>query len=145
MLRLSTYGILVCAIVALLACSEKPTTSKPNVETEIYQAGGCQRQVFNKAAAGEDSCFIPQFAEDLLIDFCVTANCCPDTNRFEATSLVKSDTIIIMVQDTAVALCLCDCPYRIHAEFRNLARSSYLVLCYYDSTLIYRNWVVKES
>jgi hypothetical protein len=140
MWRLVIYGVLLCAAITMFACSEKST--KPTTESLIYQDGRC-RQGDTRAGYIDDSCFSSEFAQNLLIDFCVLANCCPDTNRFALGSLIKGDTIVLTAVDTAANLCKCECPYRIHAEFQSLPLSRYLVLCSYNGVIVYRDTVVK--
>ena len=145
MSKVHAFGILLCVAISMLACSEKSGNPKSEkLESLIYQDGRCQRQLF-RSATSEDSCFFSQFKQDILIDFCVTANCCPDTSRFQTSSAVSNDTIFIVVADTAANRCLCDCPYRIHAEFRKPLLSRYVVVCYYGGLMIYRETVVKET
>jgi hypothetical protein len=97
------------------------------------------------AALTEDSCFTAAFTQDLLIDLCLVANCCPDTNRFALNTMINSDTILIAAADTAVSLCHCLCDYRVRAEFHSLPLSQYLVLCSYKDSIIYRETVTRTN
>ena len=132
----------VLAVLVLAACftCQKSTEPEPwGGEYTLFQVPGCQSDALARSFS-EDSCFTYQFETDLLLDFCVTANCCPDTNRFVLSSEIRADTIAIAVQDTAERICRCFCPYVIHAEFYELPRDEYVIAItadtYYD-TLIY--------
>lgn len=91
------------------------------------QVSGCNGSPGGLVAG--DSCFSYQFHDALILDFCVTGNCCPDSNRFSFTHTVSRDTILVVVRDTAANLCRCTCSYLLRAELRNLDRDEYLVLC----------------
>jgi hypothetical protein len=140
MSRVFWIGFLVCLILALLACSESTTT--PKTESLIYQVGRCQGHQ-GTAALAEDSCFDAEFTQNLLINFCLVANCCPDTNRFALSTSINNDTISIVAVDTAGNLCSCDCDYKAHAEFQNLPLSQYLVLCSFNGSIVYRETVIR--
>jgi hypothetical protein len=142
MSRVFWFGVLACLILSLLACSE--STTKPKTESLVYQVGRCQGSA-GITALGEDSCFTATFTQNLLIDFCLVANCCPDTNRFVLNTLINSDTILITAADTAASLCRCLCDYTVRAEFQNLPLSQYLVLCSYKDSIIYREIVTREN
>jgi hypothetical protein len=142
MSRIFWLGVLACLILSLLACSE--STTKPKTESLVYQVGRCQHTV-GSAALAEDSCFTASFAQDLLIDLCLVANCCPDTNRFALSNQISNDTILIVAADTAASLCRCLCNYKARAEFHNLPLSQYLVLCSYKDSNIYREIVIREN
>ncbi|MFB0515087.1 MAG: hypothetical protein ACETWG_00600 [Candidatus Neomarinimicrobiota bacterium] len=77
----------------------------------------------------------------------MSANCCPDSNRFTLSSKISKDLISITVLDTASKICRCICPYTIHAEFNDLPRDFYDVHItadtYYD-TLIYQESVQRN-
>ncbi len=142
MSRVFWFGALACLILSLFACSE--STTKPKTESLVYQVGRCQHSA-STAALAEDSCFTATFTKDLLIDLCLVANCCPDTNRFALNTLISSDTILIVAADTAASLCHCLCNYKVRAEFHNLPLSQYLVLCSYNDSIIYREVVTRED
>jgi hypothetical protein len=76
-----------------------------------------------------DSVFTYSFSDTLLIDFSAISNCCPDSDRFDVSSTVGSDTIVVSVADTAQHLCRCVCPYMVEARFANLPNDHYLVRC----------------
>jgi hypothetical protein len=142
MSRVFWFGVLACLILLLLACSDN--TTKPKVESLAYQVGRCDHDMIKKPVA-DDSCFTAAFTQDLLIDLCLVANCCPDTNRFALSTSISSDTVLIAAADTAVNLCHCLCNYKVRAEFHNLPLSQYLVLCSYKDSIIYREIVTRAN
>lgn len=110
-----------------IAC--KTTSTEPKEwdgQFQLVQVNGCQSGGLGKYVVG-DSLFSYQFEDDLLLDFRVTANCCPDSNRFVLDQEVHGDTVTITVWDIAPDLCLCICPYLIHAEFYDMPEDKYLV------------------
>ncbi len=124
-----------------LFCSDltQPINGLKTHEALLQQVAGCQRAGLARAATA-DSCFAYQFEDDLKLEFCVIANCCPDTNRFKLASEVRQDTIAIAVADTAARLCRCICPYLIRAEFRDLPEDHYVVACSFGDSL----WLVQH-
>jgi hypothetical protein len=110
-----------------IACKTTPTDPKEwGGQFQLAQVDGCQSGSLSKAAVG-DSLFSYQFDDDLLLDFRVTGNCCPDSNRFELSHEIFGNDITIIVADTAADLCLCVCPYVIHAEFYDMPEDMYVV------------------
>ncbi len=134
MLRLIILASAICVVFAIFACGDHGTT--PKSDSHIFQIGRCQGTV-GSAALSADSCFVWSFGQTLLIDFCVAANCCPDTNRFALSSQIRNDTILISVTDTAASLCSCDCGYIIRAEFDSAPEYVYQVMVYYGGSLLY--------
>ncbi len=126
---------------AFLACQPSTESQQWGGEFQLYQANGCQSGELSKAAVG-DSCFAYQFDTDLILDFRVSANCCPDSNRFVLSTDMRSDTIAISVQDTAANLCLCTCNYIVHAEFYDMPEDMYYVnILAGDGQLLYEEEV----
>jgi len=126
---------------AFLACQPSTESQQWGGEFQLYQANGCQSGELSKAAVG-DSCFNYQFDADLILDFRVSANCCPDSNRFVLSTDIRSDTIAISVQDTAANLCLCTCNYIVHAEFYDMPEDMYYVnIVAGDGQLLYEEEV----
>ncbi len=142
MLRVFWLGILTCAMLPLLGCSE--STTKEDIESLVYQVGRCQNSAGSAALAG-DSCFSATFTQNLIVDLCLVANCCPDTNRFALSTEIKGDTITITAADTAASLCHCVCGYKVRAEFHDVPLSQYLVLCSYQDSIIYREIVTRQD
>jgi hypothetical protein len=126
-------------LVGILSCSDQPTEPE-HVKAQLYQISGCSGLGLTKAAV-DDSCFSYKFAQDLVVDFCVSANCCPDSLRFQFTHDIRHDTILVAVADTAANLCRCICNYVIHAEFTDLPRDRYVFCCYYGEAMVYNEKV----
>ncbi|UCD38292.1 MAG: hypothetical protein JSW54_02080 [Fidelibacterota bacterium] len=137
----SLSALILFILIASFACDHftvKDESTQPDPwdgEALLYQAGGCQAASFYKTALVDS--FSYQFGDDLILDFFVSSNCCPDTNRFELFSSVDEDTIAITVVDTAQHLCHCTCPYRIHTEFIDLPLDEYTVVVNYYGEVAY--------
>ncbi len=123
--------LLLSAVAGMLVtCSEKSTgPGNQEIRANLYQIKGCLSGLKLTQAGIADSCFGYQFGDTLSVEFCLTGNCCPDSNRFALTSELKGDTIFVAAMDTAEALCLCICNYRVHADFMNLPLSRYVFVC----------------
>jgi len=115
--------VLLVIIISLSVYSgcDNSVTSGPNPDPSLRQLPGCI-----KKTGDNDSCFTYAFAENLVADFCVGGNCCPDHDRYLLTKQIISDTIIVSVTDTAGNLCHCMCNYIVHSEFTSLPLNSYL-------------------
>ncbi len=123
--------VIAVGLTALLCFSCKEKSANPETQAPgsfSYESSKCMRGVLQKASVS-DSVFTYTFSDKLIIDFSVTANCCPDSNRFSVSSTTGIDTIVVAVVDTAQNLCKCICPYMIHAEFGNLPNDHYVVHC----------------
>jgi len=137
------FALLLTAVLLIVSCSDKGTDPRNNrTEGQLSQIPGCQHGSLGKFAAG-DSCFSYQFAEDLHVNFCLDANCCPDSNRFAFASGIFRDTIIVSVRDTAEQLCRCSCSYTIRCEFAALPLDRYKFVCLYGDTVQYAVEVVR--
>jgi hypothetical protein len=90
-----------------------------------YQVPGCASHL----GEGVDSCFSYEFHRALSVDFCATANCCPDSNRFSFDYRISSDSIIVTIADTAARNCFCTCTYVLHVELSYLSENAYLFVC----------------
>jgi hypothetical protein len=134
------------AVLALIlsACHKSTEPGSPGVVA--YQVPGCASQLGNRVFS--DSCFSYQFHDALLVDFCASANCCPDSNRFSIKHRIGTDSIIVTIADTAAQLCFCICPYVLHVEFHDLPEDSYLFVCerrdYSSQILLYTQRVHRE-
>lgn len=126
------------------ACERQTSQSiqtDTNLKADLFQIDGCQRGGLQKRS-DEDSCFVYNFNEQTLsVDFCVTANCCPDSDRFIFDYTVEKDLIHVTVTDTADNLCRCICPYMIHTEFTDLPLDAYRYKVDYDDQTIYNKQV----
>jgi hypothetical protein len=141
------YFLLAMLVGSLISCSDKSSNlGNQQVKALLYQVGGCQSHVADEVSQ-IDSCFTYQFIEKLDVDFCMPANCCPDSNRFAFSYSVKNDTIFMVVTDTAERNCYCFCSYTIHAEFENLPLTRYVFYCTRpdDGDKVYYNQVVYRS
>jgi|GEM_PF-696133 len=121
-----TFGLL---ILICISCHEK--SSEPELQSIVSfssQSSKCLSHGLSKRNSF-DSLFTYSFTDSLIIDFSVSANCCPDSNRFNVLYTAVNDTLIITVIDTAAYGCRCICPYLIHAEFGNLPNNHYIVRC----------------
>ena len=135
----STYLIhgLIGLLLFIFACeSDNTYNAQPN-----FSQSGCLDDGLGKIA-DMDSLFYYSFDNSLIIDFSVSANCCPDSNRFTISSDIFEDTITITVTDTAAHLCNCTCPYILHTEFYDLPRDCYVVIIYYYGKIKYMEEVV---
>ena len=133
------YFIFITIALLLFSCTTEPVIT--NHSFTSYQVPGCNRHTLSKST-NPDSCFVYSFEDTLKIDFCVTGNCCPDSNRFTTNYKIKSDTIFVKVKDIEEHICRCMCNYTIHLEFNNLEKDKYIFYCDYDN-LKYREYVRK--
>lgn len=133
-------------LVPLLVVGLWLACDQPEVEPyySLEQIDGCSSVLARAVTA--DSCFTYLFDSNLIIDFCVTANCCPDSDRFVLSADIISNNISITVQDTAADLCRCICPYLVHAEFCELPLDDYLVRVLVGTdSLIYEETVQRSK
>ena len=140
MKNLKIFALFIWLIFFFFSCSDKSINSK-NVNL-LYQISGCANKGLGKTAL-IDSGFSYRFDKNLIVDFSVTANCCPDSNRFNLFYEVSNNTITVIVDDTAAHLCKCVCPYIIHAEFYDLPLQKYVFICNYEDKIVYREDVLK--
>jgi hypothetical protein len=105
-----------------MSCSHQ-STNPENRQGVIYQILGCRSGL---SKVSDDSCFSYQFEKTLRLEFCLTGNCCPDSNRFRLSSKIRNDTIFVVAADTAAHLCRCVCTYKIRAEFEDLPLDHYV-------------------
>jgi hypothetical protein len=140
--------ILAWSACTWMSCFHQSTNPESQqAQGLIYQIRGCQTALAKNLAAN-DSCFSYHFERTLRLDFCLSGNCCPDSNRFRLSYKIRSDTIFVAVADTAAQLCRCICIYMIHAEFDDLPMDHYLFYCTredYSSQLVhYREHVYRK-
>ncbi len=129
-------------LINLWSCSG--TVSNIDDENDlIYQIPGCQNNLLTKSSIN-DSCFNYTFNQILIVDFCVSANCCPNSNRFDLSDKISNDTLFVAVTDTAAQLCHCICDYKIHFEKYNLPLNSYLFYCSYNDEILYAVRVIRK-
>ena len=132
----------------LVSCAEKSTNPGiPGGQGPLYQVPGCASKPLARTRVG-DSCFSYTFGKDLNVDFCLSGNCCPDSNRFALRYEVRHDTLLVVAADTAAPLCRCNCSYVIHGTFSDLPLDKYLFLCTredYSSRLVHYSEYVYRS
>lgn len=117
---------LLSLVIVYYSCSvNSPTKSEEKeIRFSAKQISGCIK-LFKKGS-NSDSSFTYSFTDTLKINFGIWGNCCPDSDRFVSNCKVKSDTIFIIVKDTAKNGCYCNCPYKIHLEMVGLTKDEYL-------------------
>ena len=136
------------AILAVYWCSENSSPIDLEDHSSIasfHQLPGCLESPLLKSASPSLRCFDYTFNGDLELEFCLPANCCPDSNRFDYNYAISNDTIYFTVLDTAKNLCDCICNYKIETKIIDLFKDAYIFQClYYDSTiydtLLYRRF-----
>jgi hypothetical protein len=119
----SSLFVLLLSLIAFgcAAMSTGPATTT----SVVFEVPGCRSSYPGNAPMSVDTCFSYQFHDQLNVDFCVSANCCPDSNRFSIDHTIKADTITVTIADTAASLCRCMCRHWIHAEFYVLGSDDY--------------------
>lgn len=141
------FNIVILILFSLLfvfSCTKNASTepNEENVEFTAYQIAGCNNGGLSKVNTS-DSCFAYSFDDKLKIDFCVTGNCCPDSQRYATDYKIISDTIFVIVADTAANLCRCICNYSIHLELSGLSKDKYIFYCNFDDRIKYKEVVNK--
>jgi hypothetical protein len=116
--------VLAISVLALLIPTCEQSTDPRSPAVSAFQVPGCGGRFLKTTAS--DSCFSYQFHDALVVDFCASANCCPDSDRFSFRHRVSHDTIMVTIADTAAPLCRCICNYVFHMEFRDLPGDSYV-------------------
>jgi hypothetical protein len=122
-------------LITLYSFSCSNTTEPENKDKNFisYQIPGCNHNSALGKVSAIDSCFSYSFNDTLKVNFCVTGNCCPDSDRFTTEYKIKSDTIFVYVTDKAENNCDCMCNYTIHLELYNLEQNRYIFQCNYDN------------
>ena len=139
---MKTRILILMLVVGILAVCQKSTNSPSESQAagDLIQLDGCARNALEKASDA-DSCLTYTFGDILTVDFCVTANCCPDTDRFQLDYSIGAGSIHVTVLDTAKNLCRCICPYLIHTEFTELSEDSYHFIVEYNESVLYEKQV----
>ena len=130
--------VLAIGVLALLIPTCEQSTEMQSPDVRAFQVPGCGGHFLKTTAS--DSCFSYQFHDALVVEFCMSANCCPDSNRFSFRHRISNDTIRVTIADTAAHLCHCICDYVLHMEFRDLPGESYVFYCMredYSSQLVF--------
>ena len=130
-------------LYAISCTTENSTEPESEIITfNAYQDGGCNYTTLAKTTLN-DSCFSYSFEDTLKIDFCVIANCYPDSSRFVIDYDIHLDTIFVSVADTAESICHCICNYTIHLDLVGLSQSQYFFSCDYNDTTAYNEQIIK--
>jgi len=147
-MRIFRSVILSLCIGALMQPGCSKSVNPDNDQTRIVQIPGCKSGQLGKGSLSTDSCFTYQFHGALVVDFCASANCCPDSNRFLIRHETRNDTILVTIADTAANLCRCNCTYLLHAEFHSLPGDRYVFVCqredYSSRLLLYSTYVHRQ-
>lgn len=127
-----TIAVIALGWLSLLSISCKDRMTGPDSGSPIFYswaASDCLGTVpYVRAPFGSgDSLFFYTFSDNLVLNFQVAANCCPDTNRFSVAAVAGTDTINVTVGDTAGGVCRCMCYYMIHVVYNNLPGDHYVV------------------
>jgi hypothetical protein len=123
--NLSTLCLIACVALFPLSCAK--STEPAPVAFVAYQVSGCNQTPAKSSHS--DSCLSYRFHDALLVDFCASGNCCPDSQRFMIHNEIHHDTIVVTIADTAAQLCRCNCRYVLHVEVEDLPLPSYLFVC----------------
>jgi hypothetical protein len=138
--------VLRLTFVALVLTGCEKVTAPSSLQVVAYQVPRCNHSLGKGAQS--DSCFSYQFHDALVLDFCASANCCPDSARFAIGNAISNDTIVVTYADTAGQLCRCNCVYVLHVEFHGLPKDSYQVVCrredYSSQIVFYSERVVRN-
>ena len=131
---MKTIAAIVLGLLSLQAFSCKDRMTGPEAGTPIFYswaASNCLSTVpYVRGGQGAgDSVFFYTFADNLVLNFQIAANCCPDSNRFDVAAVAGSDTIVVTIGDTATGFCRCLCRYMIHVVYNNLPGDHYVVRC----------------
>ena len=119
---------MVIAVLLFWTCNDKSVNNDTEAAA-VFKQGKCGESFLKRSSSPFDSVFTYSFENNLILDFSVSGNCCPDSNRFSVSHLFNGDTLNIVVADTALNGCRCMCPYMIEADFQDLSKDSYLVIC----------------
>lgn len=138
--------VIIFLLFIFISCKESSVA--PESSAKIFQLPDCRPSINKKSSdILIDSCFTYTFNERLIIDFCVSGNCCSDENRFLIKNSIFKDTITVTIADTAANLCRCICNYIIHGEFESLPYDSYTIICkdFSNSVVFYTKRVIKNK
>jgi len=143
-IKIGSLMLIIFVLFYVFSCTTDNSTEPEDktITFNSYQVGGCNGSPLAKIAIN-DSCFSYSFNDTLKVDFCVTANCCPDSQRFATDYDIKSDTIFVTVADTAARLCHCVCNYTIHLDIVGLSENQYVFHCNYYDEIVYNENVNK--
>jgi hypothetical protein len=131
------YSLLAVSTL-LISCKDSTTNSPKTNNHNVYSIAvdGCQNALNKRASSDSIQSF--EFNDDSLkIIIHVTANCCPEIDRFITTTTIDEDSVHLQVQDVAKGLCNCNCPYEIQTVVKREGIDSIYFTCeYYDSLIV---------
>ena len=147
--KFHSFPLFLFFLIFIFSCSNGTQTKMQEKQIEFHanQVPGCLHESYLAKVSNNDSCFDYIFRDTLKIDFCVSGNCCPDSQRFLTKFNIKADTLFVSVLDTAQNLCYCICNYKIHLEISGLSENQYLFYCNYQGrydSLKYRELVKRQ-
>ncbi len=135
-MRAQLYSLFVLLLTVLVfGCAEK-STGPATTTSAVFEVPGCRPSSPGNALTSVDSCFSYEFQDQLSVDFCVSANCCPDSNRFLIDHGINADTITVTIADTAARLCRCNCRHWIHAQIHGLTADEYTFIVNQRDSLV---------
>ena len=141
------FAWIFIVILAVYWCAENSTNIVLDDQSSVSvfeQIPGCLQSPLLKVRTTDYKCFDYNFHENLALEFCLPANCCPDSNRFDHSYTISNDTIYFTVLDTAQDLCDCICNYKIQTEISGLLRDAYIFQCLYDGKTVYDTLVYRQ-
>jgi len=135
--------IFVLISVLLTSCGHVTSNEESDQIFQANQIPGCVKEL-PKSNPSLNNYFSYSFEETLKVDLCLPSNCCPDSNRFEYSYLLSSDTIKVTAFDIEEHLCRCTCDYMVHSEIIGLVQNEYIFECTYYDSVFYREIVVRN-
>ena len=141
------FSWILIAVLAVYWCTDQSDplqVADEQISVSFEQLPGCLDTYLIKTSIRDSVCFYYTFEQNLDLEFCVQANCCPDTNRFDFLTNVRNDTIYFTVLDTARNLCDCSCEYLVQTEIAGLQNDRYNFQCIYYNEIIYDTMLVSQ-
>ena len=132
---------LIISLMLVFACQDSSGPEKSFFNAK--QIPGCNSSL-SKSLKRQSSGFSYIFDENLNVKLELTANCCPDSNRFDYVYQLSNDTIYFTVIDTAAHLCKCICNYTVNAEIGGLTNDEYTFICVYYDSIYYNELVLRN-
>ena len=80
------FAWIFIVILAVYWCAENSTNIVLDDQSSVSvfeQIPGCLQSPLLKVRTTDYKCFDYNFHENLALEFCLPANCCPDSNRFD--------------------------------------------------------------
>ena len=140
------FAWIFIVILAVYWCTENSTNIVFEDQSRVSvfeQIPGCLEWKLTKTEIRDSVCFHYDFHQNLKLELCLPANCCPDSNRFDYSYEVHNDTIHFTALDTAQDLCDCICTYQIQTEISGLLKDTYIFQCLYEDKTVYDTLVYR--